>query len=311
MSLIYRLTHRIPELISKSHLEHNEAWATYWSPVFRTLTTQCVNPTREVRHQALSYLQRCLLSPDLASNSPKSRSSTPMSGTENDQQPEWVAIFYQVLFPLLLRLLKPEIYALDPHGMNETRTQAATLLCRVFLHHLDNLAASNRLLDVWLKVLDVLDRLMNSGQQQQQQQKEQHQGGAAGKQSLLDAGILEEQIPENLKNCLLVMADSGYLVPPPPPSPTATQEGESEKTKNTQIDGAQMQQVQQRELKPEEQIWEETRKRVHRFLPSLFETVFPEQSKMEQGTGRKKERDRGGIQAKEDQREKATPEKNK
>ena len=52
-------------------------------------------------------------------------------------------------------------------------------------------------------------------------------------------------MPESLKNILLVMADGGYLTPP------ADHEKPSE-------------------------IWEETWKRVDRFLPSLFQEVFPE-----------------------------------
>lgn len=55
----------------------------------------------------------------------------------------------------------------------------------------------------------------------------------------------EEAVPESLKNILLVMADGGYLVPP---------------TENE---------------KPSE-IWEETWKRVDRFLPDLFREIFPE-----------------------------------
>ncbi len=55
----------------------------------------------------------------------------------------------------------------------------------------------------------------------------------------------EEAVLESLKNILLVMADGGYLVPP----------AENEK--------------------PSE-IWEETWKRVDRFLPDLFGEIFPE-----------------------------------
>ena len=50
------------------------------------------------------------------------------------------------------------------------------------------------MLDLWLKILDVMDRLMNSGQ----------------------GDNLEEAVPESLKNILLVMADGGFLIPPKP-----------------------------------------------------------------------------------------------
>src|ERR1700712_784666 len=55
----------------------------------------------------------------------------------------------------------------------------------------------------------------------------------------------EEAVPESLKNILLVMADSGYLAPP------------AEKPE-------------QREL------WDQTWKRLDRFLPSLHGELFPE-----------------------------------
>jgi golgi-specific brefeldin A-resistance guanine nucleotide exchange factor 1 len=55
----------------------------------------------------------------------------------------------------------------------------------------------------------------------------------------------EEAIPESVKNILLVMADSGHLTPPP--------------FKDSD----------------EEKIWTETKKRLDRFLPNLFNELFP------------------------------------
>lgn len=150
----------------------------------------------------MSALQRSLLSKDLAS----------------PDHTEWTAIFAEVLFPLIGRLLKPESYQLDPVGMSETRVHAATLLCKVFLHYLVLLSEWEGMLDLWLRILDVLDRMMNSGQ----------------------GDALEEAVPESLKNILLVMADGGYL---------RREKGD--------------------------RLWEETRKRLERFLPRLVEEVFP------------------------------------
>ncbi|KAI9815369.1 MAG: GDP/GTP exchange factor for ARF [Thelocarpon impressellum] len=176
VSIVYQLTGRVQGLIKQSHLERNEAWAAYWSPIFRALTTQCVNPCREIRHHAFTSLQRSLVSPELASTDHK----------------EWTAIFGEVLFPLIIRLLKPEVYQSDPIGMGETRVQAATLLCKIFLHYLVSLSEWDGMLDLWLKILDIMDRLMNSGQ----------------------GDNLEEAVPESLKNILLVMSSGGYLAPP-------------------------------------------------------------------------------------------------
>ncbi|KAK0119533.1 GDP/GTP exchange factor for ARF [Cadophora gregata] len=200
ITIIFSLTNRIPVLMQQSHLESKEAWAAYWSPIFRALTTQCTNPCREVRHQAFSSLQRSLLSPELTTG----------------EHEEWTAIFGEVLFPLILRLLKPEVYSSDPVGMSETRVQAATLLSKIFLHYLTLLSKWDGMLDLWLKILDIMDRLMNSGQ----------------------GDSLEEAVLESLKNILLVMSSSSFLVPP---SKDPSQE----------------------------KLWVETWKRIDRFLPDL------------------------------------------
>lgn len=182
INIIYQLTGRIRPLIEQSHLERREAWAAYWSPIFRALTSQCVNPCREVRFRALSALQRALLSEDLAS----------------EEHTEWTAIFGEVLFPLIIRLLKPEVYQIDPAGMGETRVQAATLVCKIFLRYLDHLVECRQMLDVWLRILDLLERMMGSG---------------AGSR---DGEALAEAVPESLKNILLVMAGGEYLRVPGP-----------------------------------------------------------------------------------------------
>ncbi|KAK7510917.1 uncharacterized protein IWZ02DRAFT_192309 [Phyllosticta citriasiana] len=176
MIIVFKLTSRVPYFIQQSQLETNEAWNAYWSPIFHCLTTQCLNPCREIRHQALTSLQRTLLSNDLASPDHK----------------EWTKIFGEVLFPLINQLLKPEIYQSDPGGMGETRVQVATLLCKIFLHYLVALSEWDGMLDLWLKILSIMDRLMHSGQ----------------------GDNLEESVPESLKNILLVMSSGGYLVPP-------------------------------------------------------------------------------------------------
>lgn len=167
INLISSMTARIPHLMKQSHLENSEgtpilpfplvdcdgtnlsvAWSAYWLPIFQALTTQCTNPCREVRQLAFSALQRSLLSPELTCSDHK----------------EWTAIFGEVLFPLILRLLKPEVYSSDRDGMSETRVQAASLLCKTFLQYLVLLSKWDGMLDLWLQIIDIMDRLMNSGQ---------------------------------------------------------------------------------------------------------------------------------------------------
>lgn len=94
--------------------------------------------------------------------------------------------------------------------MNEMRVQAASLLCKVYLKYLVLLSEWDGMRDLWIKVIDTLNGLMNSGQ-----------GDSLVSQStyimslsisrLTDAK--DEAVRENLKNVLLFMASSGYLVP--------------------------------------------------------------------------------------------------
>jgi brefeldin A-resistance guanine nucleotide exchange factor 1 len=174
LNSISRMTARIPHLMKQSHLESKEgeprshptqshsnspqaqyanavaAWSAYWLPVFQALTTQCTNPCREIRHLAFGSLQRTLLSPELTS--------------AEEEHSEWTAIFGEVLFPLILRLLKPEVFSSDRDGMSETRVQAASLLSKVFLQYLVVLSEWEGLLDLWVRIIEIMDRLMNSGQ---------------------------------------------------------------------------------------------------------------------------------------------------
>jgi brefeldin A-resistance guanine nucleotide exchange factor 1 len=152
MAMVSGMTARVPFFIQQSHLEPTKAWAAYWSPIFRVLTKQCLNPCREIRTQAFNGLRQALLDKNL------------LAATADDRNTEWEAIFDNILFPLIKQLLKPDVYATDPIGMSETRVLAAQLLCRIFLHYLGALSESGRMVELWSKILEVMDRLMHSGQ---------------------------------------------------------------------------------------------------------------------------------------------------
>jgi brefeldin A-resistance guanine nucleotide exchange factor 1 len=150
-------------------------------------------------------------------------------------------MFSEVLFPLTTQLLKPEVYQSDPLGMSETRVRAAALLSKVFLHYLAMLSETDELLDLWLKIVTIMDRLMNSGQGD----------NLVCPITALSLKVLtlwqEEAVSENLKNMLLVMSNGGFLAPP--------------------------------DEKPEqEDLWNETWKRINRFQPNFFAELFPEEA---------------------------------
>jgi brefeldin A-resistance guanine nucleotide exchange factor 1 len=219
IALVSQLASRVPGLISQSQLETNEAWKAYWSPIFLCLAKQCTNPCREIRQQAIASLQRCLLSPELAS----------------PDYTEWTNIFSEVLFPLINQLLKPEVIASDTVGMGETRVQASQLLGKIFLHYLVLLSEWDGVLDLWVRILDTMDRLMQSHVQR---------GGGR-------SDVLTEAVPEGLKNILLVMSSGGYVCPPP---------AAGEEDERTDV---------------QKKLWMETVERLGKFLPGLMEEIFP------------------------------------
>lgn len=48
--------------------------------------------------------------------------------------------------------------------MSEMRVQVASLLCKVFLQYMVLLSEWDGMLDLWIKIIEIMDRLMNSGQ---------------------------------------------------------------------------------------------------------------------------------------------------
>ncbi|KAK9453145.1 hypothetical protein V1511DRAFT_513092 [Dipodascopsis uninucleata] len=194
---------QVNELIAESKLDRKEAWTIFWFPILDGLLFQCLNACREVRQHAFGSLQRTLLAPELSS-------------TYDDF--EWTSIFGTVLFPLISGLLRPEVYQSDPRGMGETRLHATSLLCKVFLFYLERLSGWEGMLDLWLRILDMMDRLMNSSPKDN----------------------LEDAVAESLKNVLLVMSSSQYLVRP-------EQSNDDEKKL---------------------ELWEQTWKRLERFMPA-------------------------------------------
>lgn len=256
----------------------------------------------------MSALQRVLLSEDLASEKTASINKDTKSTETPEQHQEWTAIFTEVLFPLILRLLKPEVYQLDPQSMGETRVQAATLLCKIFLRYLDLLAAlpplriertpgqspdatprkggaaaiaekdttdpaasgmagaddalpvdgesskrappvveqKNWLVLTWSRTLSLLDRMLNSGVSPREQE------------------VMSEAVTEGVKNCLLVMAGAGYLVP----------DAGGAVGKGVEGDGGDGDEEEGKKWRAD--LWRETERRVERVMPGLVGELFPQ-----------------------------------
>ncbi|XP_054653677.1 Golgi-specific brefeldin A-resistance guanine nucleotide exchange factor 1 isoform X2 [Dunckerocampus dactyliophorus] len=150
----------------KIEADSQTLWTSCWCPLLQGIAWLCCDARRQVRMQALTYLQRALLVHDLQT----------LDATE------WESCFNKVLFPLLTKLLD-NISPADVGGMEETRMRACTLLSKVFLQHLLPLLSLPTFAALWLTILDFMDKYMHAG----------------------SSDLLLEAIPESLKNMLLVM----------------------------------------------------------------------------------------------------------
>lgn len=171
LDLIHTLHTRTAQIFISFAKEKGETvqevslWTHGWCPLLQGIARLCCDRRRQVRMSAITYLQRALLVHDLQT----------LSG------PEWEACFHRVLFPLLTQLLLP-IGGRDS-SMEETRIRAATVLSKVFLHHLTPLLSLSTFPNLWLIILDFMDKYMHAEK----------------------SDLLFEAIPESLKNMLLVM----------------------------------------------------------------------------------------------------------
>uniref|UniRef100_A0A665TNA9 Golgi-specific brefeldin A-resistance guanine nucleotide exchange factor 1 n=1 Tax=Echeneis naucrates TaxID=173247 RepID=A0A665TNA9_ECHNA len=147
-------------------------WTSCWCPLLQGIAWLCCDARRQVRMQALTYLQRALLVHDL----------------QTLDASEWESCFNKVLFPLLTKLLD-NISPADVGGMEETRMRGCTLLSKVFLQHLSPLLSLPTFAALWLTILDFMDKYMHAG----------------------SSDLLLEAIPESLKNMLLVMDTAGIF----------------------------------------------------------------------------------------------------
>ncbi|XP_050981489.1 Golgi-specific brefeldin A-resistance guanine nucleotide exchange factor 1 isoform X1 [Labeo rohita] len=156
----------------KIEADSQTLWSSCWCPLLQGMAWLCCDARRQVRMQALTYLQRALLVHDL----------------QTLDAVEWESCFNKVLFPLLTKLLD-NISPADVGGMEETRMRACTLLSKVFLQHLSPLLSLPTFAALWLTILDFMDKYMHAG----------------------SSDLLLEAIPESLKNMLLVMDTAGIF----------------------------------------------------------------------------------------------------
>ncbi|XP_068617619.1 Golgi-specific brefeldin A-resistance guanine nucleotide exchange factor 1 [Battus philenor] len=136
--------------------EEYDLWEVAWKPLLQGIAEFCTDKRRQVANSAIAYLQRALLAPALAA----------LGGAG------WEACFEHVLLPLLS----------EPPRRADAAARADTVMCKVFLQHLQALGARASFAALWARVLRVQRALL-----------------AAPQEPLREAAL------ESLKNMLLVM----------------------------------------------------------------------------------------------------------
>ncbi|TIC24957.1 Sec7-domain-containing protein [Wallemia mellicola] len=146
-------------------------WDAKLEPLGLTLTELCLHPSRQIRGKAIEGLSLILL-----------------------EHPEkGLSVFPDVLFPLLEKLLRPDVFKRDPSpgGMLSTRAGATNLVCKMWLL-VDLKTPDGEVEKNWLDLLDFLDRFVSSI-------------------TNVNQNSVQESILENLKNLLLVMSTNGII----------------------------------------------------------------------------------------------------
>ncbi|CAH2092608.1 unnamed protein product [Euphydryas editha] len=136
--------------------EDYDLWEVAWKPLLQGIAEFCTDRRKQVANSAIAYLQRALLAPALAA----------LGGAG------WEACFEHVLLPLLA----------DPPRRADAAARADTVMCKVFLQHLQALVARPSFGALWARVVRVQRALL-----------------AAPAEPLREAAL------ESLKNMLLVM----------------------------------------------------------------------------------------------------------
>eukprot|EP00049_Salpingoeca_infusionum_P015828 m.311478 g.311478 ORF g.311478 m.311478 type:complete len:1667 (+) comp15956_c0_seq1:541-5541(+) len=147
-------------------------WECCWSRVLKAMARLCLNRYKDVRQHALTTLQRAFLLKDLE-----------LVGGE-----QWGSCLEQIMFPLLDQLLVDST-RYTPADLEELRLRSCNLLSKVVLQHLSELSQIPKWLTLWLRVLDYMHKFILAGHSER----------------------LSEEIPESLKNMLLVMTTQNVL----------------------------------------------------------------------------------------------------
>uniref|UniRef100_A0A663LU41 Golgi-specific brefeldin A-resistance guanine nucleotide exchange factor 1 n=1 Tax=Athene cunicularia TaxID=194338 RepID=A0A663LU41_ATHCN len=155
----------------KIEADSRTLWSNCWCPLLQGIAWLCCDARRQVRMQALTYLQRALLVHDLQALDAL----------------EWESCFNKVTFWVGWACRQDSI--VKRSGVVCRSSRMVCYFSTVFLQHLSPLLSLTTFAALWLTILDFMDKYMHAG----------------------SSDLLLEAIPESLKNMLLVMDTAGIF----------------------------------------------------------------------------------------------------
>ena len=216
MELMYNIYGRIPLLHSQFNLSSTSSvssdvtstnditsyeltmWRELWYPILDSFVTVCKDNRADIRNGSLTYLQKCLLSPQLT----------------NISANIWYLCFEEILFPLVKNLIDLKLSSnppnspskLDSNLLEETRLRASALLSKIFLQYLPKIIQLPQFNTLWIQILRFVEMYMKADDNDLLVR-------IYKKLVFLITLLKGEAVRESLKNMLLVMSASGILKP--------------------------------------------------------------------------------------------------
>ncbi|KAF2077686.1 hypothetical protein CYY_001002 [Polysphondylium violaceum] len=130
----------INEKIQKRKMDDKIAlsWKKFWLPILTTFSSLCLDSRADVRNNAMTLLQKSILSSSLGILPPQ----------------RWVDCFVDVVFPLLNDLKD------SSRDFEDTRLRASALLSKVFLQNLSSIIKCDQFTTIWSEILSLLNIYM-------------------------------------------------------------------------------------------------------------------------------------------------------
>ncbi|KAF1744913.1 hypothetical protein MXB_335 [Myxobolus squamalis] len=169
--LINYITSLDEEILSE-HERSSFLWYSCWSHLLKRMVIFLIDHRRHVRLSAMQFIERSLRINDIQ--------FLPIN--------EWSICFQRILFPMLKLLISHPPPVSLPE-IDETKSRAFALVMRLFLHNVSELAQHNSFSNLWQTMLECFLMFKSSK----------------------STDILQEALPEYLKNMLSVMYTSGII----------------------------------------------------------------------------------------------------